>query len=74
MDKYYHLLEGNCNGKKVRWISKIKVEFNSKNKHLLLSMVYVLELTTPQLFRAQMRRHFKKKKKPISTILYANVQ
>lgn len=25
-------------------------------------MVYVLELTTPQLFRAQMRRHFKKKK------------
>lgn len=31
MDRYYHLLEG----KNIRWISKIKVEFNSKNKQLL---------------------------------------
>lgn len=34
MDRYCHLFEGNYNGRSVRWIVKIKVEFKSKNEHL----------------------------------------
>lgn len=50
-------------GGSVRWISKIKADFNGKKKHYpalviikKLSQVNGLELIIPQLFRAQMRR------------------
>ena len=59
-----HLLEGNVMERgSVRWISKIKADFNGKKKHnpvlvIIKKLSYVngLELTIPQLLRAQMRR------------------
>lgn len=59
-----HLLEGNImEGGSVRWILKIKADFNGNKKHdpvlvIIKKLSYVngLELTIPQLHLAHTRR------------------